>query len=89
MNNLKQHFMVWKMAIFKCANKAMITGLTTFITAMAGLRWSDLTGTEKTLIIFGMIIAMGNTVDSFLDRSISRIEVGLPPEIDAQIEQHK
>lgn len=72
--------MVWKMAILKASLTALIGGATTWVTSMAGLQWTDLSGTNRAIVIIGALVTMGNTLVAFLDRSMSRIEKGLLPE---------
>lgn len=78
MKELRESFMVWKMAILKAFLTASTGAATTWVTSMSGLQWSDLSGTNRAIVITGALVTAGNTIVAFLDRSISRIEKGQP-----------
>jgi uncharacterized membrane protein YidH (DUF202 family) len=70
----KSAVMVYKLAWIKCALMTVAAGMAAFTTAMAGVKWNDLDGTEAVCVVFGCIGTMILVVVAFLDRTISRIE---------------
>ena len=70
----KDTFSVWKMAILKVSLLTFVAGAMVFQTAMSGLKWELLSGSDKFMILLGVLIAMANNLVSFLDKTISRIE---------------
>lgn len=70
---------VWKLAIARAANKVFIAGATAFCASMSGLEWSVFTTSQKVILILSVIVVMGNTLDAFLDKTISNITAGKPP----------
>jgi len=73
MNKSLKTLNVWKMAFIKAALVAVITGFTTLQTSLNGITWEALNGTQKVLLVGGVIVAMASSLVAFLDRTISRI----------------
>ena len=73
-NTAREGFNIWKMAILKVCLVAFITGVTTLQTSLNGLEWGVLSGTQKVMLICGVMVAMATTIVAFLDRTMSRIE---------------
>lgn len=70
----KNALIVYRMAWTKCALMAFGGGSAAFVTAMSGVTWSHLSGTERVCVILGCIGSMTSVVIAFLDRTIARIE---------------
>lgn len=78
----------YRLAWAKCALMAFVGGATAFATSMSGVRWADLDGTDRALVIIGCLIAIATVVIAFLDRTISKIETeraGIPGTKEHQI----
>lgn len=72
--NAKNTINVWKMAWLKAGLVAVITGFTTLQTSLNGITWEAFNGTQKVLLVGGVIVAMASSLVGFLDRTISRID---------------
>jgi hypothetical protein len=79
MNGIIKRLDIWKLVVFKLFLLAMVAGANTLQTSMAGVEWSQLTTTQKTLLYTGIFISLANTIIAFLDKSISRIGEGKFP----------
>ena len=79
MKAMMESFNLWKLAIARMGLKTFVTGATAFTASMSGVDWEVLTTTQKVLLILGVLVVMGGTVDAFLDRTISRITEGKKP----------
>lgn len=72
--NKDNTLIVYKMAWAKCALMAVGGGITAWTTAMDGVAWSTLNGTEQMKVIMGCIAAMILVTVAFLDRTIQTIQ---------------
>ena len=79
MNQMKQTWNVWKLAIIRCSISCFIVGGTAYTTTMEGVKWIDLDGDQRFKVVLGVAIVVGGTVMAFLDRTIERISQGKPP----------
>ena len=70
----KGQFNIYKMAILKVSLLTFVAGAMVFQTAMSGLKWELLSGSDRFMILLGVLIAMANNVGSLLDKTMSRIE---------------
>jgi inner membrane protein involved in colicin E2 resistance len=70
---MKQQFAIWKMAWLKAGLVALVTGFTTLQTSLNGITWEALNGTQRVLLVGGVVVAMASSIIAFLDRTISRI----------------
>lgn len=82
MNTIRRFWVVWGVAIIKAFLSASVGAATTFVTSMAGLEWTGLSGTNRAIVIIGASVTAANTLIAFLDRSMGRIEKGLPPVVE-------
>lgn len=83
-NTLIAYRMAWAKAILMSLSGAIVS----WTSQMAGVKWSDLDGTEQFGVILGCIGAMIVVIIAFLDRTISRIEAeraGIPGTKEHQI----
>lgn len=72
--NKHNALLVYKMAWAKCSLMSIGAAMGAFATAMSGVSWSELTGTQQVCVIFGCLGAAILVIVAFLDRTIQRIE---------------
>jgi inner membrane protein involved in colicin E2 resistance len=74
MNTLRENLSIYKMAWIKAGLVGVITGFTTLQTSLNGITWEVLNGTQKVLLVGGVVVAVASSLVAFLDKTISRIE---------------
>ena len=52
---------------------------TSFVSAFTGIDWSDLTGTQRSVVIAAMIANWTGVILAYLSKTMSRLEAGKPP----------
>lgn len=67
-------FVAYRLAWIKAGLMAIGGALGAWCTAMDGVKWSELDGTEMTKVIFGCLGVSILVIVAFLDRTISKIE---------------
>lgn len=79
MNKLIKSWSVWKLAIIRCTINCFVVGGTAYTTSMSGVRWNDMNGDQKFMVLLGVAIVIGSNLQAFLDRTIERIAQGKTP----------
>lgn len=79
MRQLIKDLNVWKLAIVRCSINCFVVGGTAYTTTMSGVKWSDLDGDQKFMVLLGVMIVIGTNIQAFLDRTIERINQGKSP----------
>jgi hypothetical protein len=65
---------MWKLSIFKCVNGSFIVGATFAVTSLHNMKWENMDFGDKFCFFMGMYIAMGKSVDMFLDQSMTSVK---------------
>ena len=74
MTTLRENINIWKMAWLKAGLVAVLAGFTTMQTSLNGITWEALNGTQKVLLLGGILASIATSLVAFLDKTISRIE---------------
>lgn len=82
--------MAWKLAAFNCLNKATIAMLGAFVAQVgAGMtteKWLAMGALERGAVVGGLLLTFLMTVDSFLDKTVERIQRRLGKDGEGQTE---
>jgi hypothetical protein len=63
----------WKLVWARAFLTTLVAGLTVITAALQGLEWNLLTGTQKFVIIGGVLLAMSNNLVSFLSDTMKEL----------------
>lgn len=74
MKDFTEQIMFWKLAIFKCACKALTTLFATLVAVLNGTNWNDYTGTQKVIAISAILAAVIGVVEAFLNDTMASLK---------------
>ena len=81
MNKLISTALYWKMFIVKACLSSVITIAGAIMAALAGVDWSQLSKTQKLIVICGIVVVTGKNLESLIDKTFSNLQKGVLPDL--------
>lgn len=74
--NARTSLLYWKLFIFKVINGVVMVAAAGIVTALAGVDWASLSGSQKLIIICSILITVGKYLDGLFDKTLSKLSDG-------------
>lgn len=72
----KEAWLYWKLAIFKCAGKAVMALIMSIVASLNGTEWSNFTPTQQFVAGAAALGSLWTVIDAFLNDTMAKLKEG-------------